>query len=143
MIKLTIKGEPIAQARPRFTTRNGCTRAYNTNRVSSYKKLIQLEAKGKVDELLEKPLHVAITVLRSVPKSFSKKKRELALKREILPTQKPDLDNYIKIILDALNGVIWEDDKQVCILTVAKFFSDNPRIELQISEMNTWIIDGN
>jgi crossover junction endodeoxyribonuclease RusA len=31
-----------------------------------------------------------------------------------------DIDNYVKSILDALNGVAWEDDKQIIELTVKK-----------------------
>lgn len=33
-----------------------------------------------------------------------------------------DIDNYVKLILDALNGVAWDDDRQVVILTAAKSY---------------------
>lgn len=35
------------------------------------------------------------------------------LNDEVLPTKKPDYDNIIKVILDALNGVVYHDDSQV------------------------------
>lgn len=34
--------------------------------------------------------------------------------------RKADLDNLSKAVLDALNGIVWEDDKQVYKLTLAK-----------------------
>ena len=47
-----------------------------------------------------------------------------------------DIDNYHKIALDALNGVVWEDDKQIQDLrTVIKEASGDPRIEIIISEI--------
>ena len=30
-----------------------------------------------------------------------------------------DLDNYVKVVLDALNGLAWEDDKQVGVIYAA------------------------
>lgn len=37
-------------------------------------------------------------------------------------SSKPDVDNLTKPILDALNGVVWEDDGQVAHLTVGKYY---------------------
>ena len=31
-----------------------------------------------------------------------------------------DLDNYIKLLMDGLNGVAWADDKQVTLIVVSK-----------------------
>ena len=45
--------------------------------------------------------------------SYLQKNRELMLNNEISPTKKPDVDNILKIVLDALNGVAYDDDKQV------------------------------
>lgn len=47
-------------------------------------------------------------------------------------TSKPDVDNLIKFVTDALNGIYWKDDSQVTQVTAAKFYSDKPRTEITI-----------
>ena len=54
------------------------------------------------------------------------------LNGDILPTKKPDLDNIIKIILDALNGVADHDDNQVCRGYFEKMYAENPEIKILI-----------
>jgi len=43
----------------------------------------------------------------------SNKRRLAALAGEIAPTARPDLDNYIKAALDAINTIVVTDDAQV------------------------------
>jgi len=52
----------------------------------------------------------------------------------IRPTNKPDLDNIAKIILDSLNGIAYKDDSQVVSLTVIKHYSDNPCVVVRMGE---------
>jgi Holliday junction resolvase RusA-like endonuclease len=54
---------------------------------------------------------------------------------KIRHTKKCDADNLAKSILDALNGIAYYDDSQVCELLVRKYYSDNPRVEILISEI--------
>jgi Holliday junction resolvase RusA-like endonuclease len=51
------------------------------------------------------------------------------------PTTRPDVDNFCKCGLDALNGIVWRDDSQVVELTVSKFYSSRPRLELEAVEL--------
>lgn len=54
---------------------------------------------------------------------------------DIRPITKPDADNYIKAIKDALKSVIWRDDSQVVDLHISKYYSDSPRITVEVTEI--------
>jgi len=69
------------------------------------------------------PCKVLIKAQFEIPKSWTKKKKAQAAALEINPG-KPDIDNVAKIALDALNGVAFEDDKQVYDLKVIKRYGD-------------------
>lgn len=81
----------------------------------------------------ERPLALLIHVFREVPVSWSKKDRRAALAGAILPASKPDADNHLKIV-DALNGVVWKDDSQVCDARVIKRYSDRPGFRVEVRE---------
>lgn len=125
MIKFTIEGEAVAQARPRFNRHTG--RAYDTQKSKSWKERVYFSAlPHKPKELLTGPVYLHVNIHRSIPKSWSKKKRAAATNLEVLPTSKPDLSNILKGIEDALNGVIWRDDSQVVGLKMSKAYTDKP-----------------
>lgn len=88
-----------------------------------------------VAEFTDKPLQVQIDVCIPVPKSFSKKKRLRALIGQIRPTVKPDCDNIAKNINDALNGIVYPDDKQIVSLTVNKYYSLDEYVNVKVSEI--------
>ena len=51
------------------------------------------------------------------------------------PAKRGDLDNYTKVMFDALNGLVWTDDKQV--IEIHSFREDdkmNPRVEFLVYE---------
>ena len=64
--------------------------------------------------------------------AFSNTDKELAEDEYIRPITKPDVDNYAKTYLDAFNGLLWLDDGQVVDLRTRKYYSENPRIEINI-----------
>ena len=51
------------------------------------------------------------------------------------PTKKPDLDNVIKAVLDALNGVAYKDDSRIVRIEARKEYSDSPRLEIHIKDV--------
>lgn len=61
------------------------------------------------------PVRVAIATERDVMSTFRKRDGDVHA-----DTQKPDADNDAKLVLDALNGVAWDDDQQVTDLHVIK-----------------------
>ena len=62
-------------------------------------------------------------------------KKTAMLSGELLPTKKPDIDNIVKAVLDALNEVAYRDDTQVVELQVRKQDSERPRLEICLEEL--------
>lgn len=139
IIKFEIIGEPVAKARARtfYNERAKKTMSFTPAKSASFEQLVALTASQYRPRggLLEKPLAVSIEIFRNIPKSFSKKKKEAAETKKLLPITKPDIDNFVKSIFDPLNGVIWVDDSQVVSLNVNKYYSVTPRVEVIISEI--------
>ncbi|WP_268913979.1 RusA family crossover junction endodeoxyribonuclease [Lentilactobacillus sp. SPB1-3] len=134
MISLTIHGNPVPAGRPRFT-RNG--HAYDPPKSRAYKQLVAIEAKKQYRGplLKDKPIEVYIAAYRENQKQISKIERTRRERKQSLPLRKPDTDNYVKSVLDALTGVIWADDNIICHIDAYKFYSDTPRIEVIVREI--------
>ncbi len=68
----------------------------------------------------ENPIKLVFNLTIKPPKSWNKIKTKMALDGLLLPTAKPDIDNILKTILDAFNGVIYKDDSQVVEIMIKK-----------------------
>lgn len=135
-IKFTVPGQPVPQGRPRFTTKP-FMRTYDPPKSAKYKRKVKMFAeKIAPKQPLQGELFVEVLVFKETLKSFSKTKKVAAEARTLRPTTKPDADNYAKGILDAVKGVIWEDDGQVVDLVTRKFYSETPRAEITIREIS-------
>jgi Holliday junction resolvase RusA-like endonuclease len=136
MIQFTVYGEAVAQGRPRFSSNGGFVKAYDPKKSKDFKQYVKLVAsENRPTQLLEGPIQMDVKIYKSTLKSFSKKKAALAEKGDIRPVTKPDVDNYVKGIKDALKAVIWKDDSQVVDLHITKWYSEAPRIEITIKEL--------
>lgn len=80
------------------------------------------------------PLRVRVTAYYGIPASTPQKQRALMLDNVIKPTKKPDFDNIDKIICDSLNGIAWYDDSQITNGGCTKRYSEDPRVEVVITE---------
>ena len=77
---------------------------------------------------LEGPLEVTLDFYMPRPRTHLRSRnKEPYLREEApeMPVSKPDVDNLGKFVLDALNGVAYEDDSQVCILTARKWYVED------------------
>ncbi|WP_404335818.1 RusA family crossover junction endodeoxyribonuclease [Planococcus rifietoensis] len=135
-ILFEIPGDPVAQGRPRagksFADK---TVLYDPAKSRDFKSYVRLVAAQHAPaKLIDGPIHLNVDFYRSVPKKFqTKPKLELIEKGLLLPTTKPDVDNYIKGIKDGMNKVMWHDDSQVVSLNVRKFYSMTPRVVVHIT----------
>lgn len=126
-IEFTINGECVPKARPRFSKFG---HVYTTPKTRAYENIVKSTAIDNRVPCITTALRVELIIYKSIPKSFSKKKRELANEGKIYPVVKPDIDNYVKSVLDGLNGVLFMDDKQIVDFRAIKKYSDNPRVEV-------------
>ena len=71
----------------------------------------------------------------ALPKPLVQLNGVAMIDRLIRPTRKPDFDNIGKVICDALNGIAYRDDAQIVDALVRKFYSDIPRVIVEISDI--------
>lgn len=135
-MELIFNIEPQQQERPRATGRGKFIRMYDPPKTAKFKRelkqLARLEMQGK--DKFDSAISVTIRFFRRVQKSISKREHARRTKGHVRPIVKPDLDNYIKSTLDALNGVIWTDDAAIVELNTSKWYADDPRIEIEVKE---------
>ena len=111
----TIPGKPFAKQRPR-STRSG--RVYTPKETVSFEMTVGQIAAPAFASPIEGPVSVTIWATFEPARSWSKKKTAAHLNRP--HTQKPDLDNCAKAILDGINRIAFADDSQVSEIHVRK-----------------------
>lgn len=136
MIELIIPGEPQGKARAR-TVKNkfsGKTMSFTPDKTVNYENFIKQIFMMRGHKKLEGELKMKVRAFFSIPKSTSHKKAALMECGGIRPTKKPDADNILKIIADALNKIAYDDDSQIVSATIEKYYSDKPRVEVLIDK---------
>ena len=83
---------------------------------------------------LEGRVSVDIKAIFNIPKTTKKQDREKMLENTISPTKKPDIDNIVKIILDAMNKFAFKDDTQITKLSVEKMYGEEEKVIISIEE---------
>lgn len=133
-LDFTVYAKAVGKARPRVTTRFGYAHAYTPAKTREFETLVGLAAKRA---MCQRPpvasgqaLFVQITVSLVPPLSWSKKRRSEAF--GAFCSKKPDTDNVAKAILDAMNGIVYEDDAQVVGLIVQKFYAEKDEINIKV-----------
>jgi Holliday junction resolvase RusA-like endonuclease len=134
VIAFTIPGITVAKGRAR-TLKSG--RSYTPAKTANYAaKVAQIGKLAMGDApLLDGPLSLSLMVHLPIPQSWSKAKQASALKGTVWPVSRPDVDNYAKNILDALNGVVWHDDSAVVELRCTKVYGDDPRAVVRVVQL--------
>jgi len=131
--ELILDGPPHGKGRPRFSRATGHT--YTPEKTARFEERLAWAAQSVMERapLFDGPLEMSIHAYFSIPVSKPAKWKEQAKLGLIRPTKKPDIDNIVKGVADALNKVVYVDDTQIVVLTAAKYYSDRPRIEIFIS----------
>lgn len=136
-IRFTVPGEPQGKGRARVGTIQGKARMFTPQKTVAYEGLIAIAAQDAMQgaPLFTGPVMLEVTMHCPIRPSWSKKKQAQALAGDIYPTSKPDADNCMKAVCDALNGVAWKDDTQVTDAHIRKRFSEIPRVDVIITPL--------
>ena len=137
VVNFRVDGEPVGKGRPRFARQGGFVKAYTPAKTAKWEDVVRSHARDAMgmSEPLEGPLALSVRVWKCIPASWSKKKQQDAVTSEIRPTGKPDIDNYVKAVMDAGNGILWVDDSQVVELHSMKAYSKYPCVEIFVAEI--------
>lgn len=133
MIQFTIPGVPIAQPRHKVSGKHRWlpkTKAGDEHPVVAYKEEIRLRAQQEDAKPIKGPVYLYVIFVMPRP---SKGKTPTRLWH----ASKPDLDNLVKAVQDALKGVAWKDDTQVCCASISKVYAasdEEPHTEISIFE---------
>lgn len=137
-MKFVVYGDPVPKGRPKFCRRGNFVKVYTPEKTEKYEKLVADTARLAMgpSQPHAGPVSVVLGVYMPIPKSWSKKKRAMAIDGLIYPTSKTDIDNVSKSVLDGMNAIVYLDDGQAVDLTVSKRFSDDPRVEVSVDAVN-------
>lgn len=118
-MKITLLGEPKStQHCYKFVCRGAFPSMYMDKKCKDIKEGYQWEARSQYKgDPLEGPLKIEITL-------YFKTKRIV------------DWDNFHKLSMDALSGIVWQDDSQILDAVVHKRRDkENPRIEITVDNL--------
>lgn len=98
--------------------------------------LILLAQEYRPEHIWTEPIEVQVTFFFPWTKSITKK-RKLSWSESGLDykSTKPDLDNLEKMLFDALEGVIYQNDSQIVSKFSEKRLSDTPRIQIVLTKI--------
>lgn len=127
-MKIIINKEPIACPRPRVSKFG----VYYPKKYQDYKDYLKYYLTLlNLNKFEDKPLYLNIVFNIQIPNSLSKKKK-LELNGTYV-IKKPDLDNYLKSVMDAMNSIVYKDDSQISSISIIKkYVIDNANTEIEI-----------
>lgn len=119
MIVFNFPVDPTPKGRPRF----GNGRTYTPKKTKEFELAIRSMAKEQYrNGPMKGPLSVLIVFTIKKPKSVKRN----------YPTVKPDVDNFLKSLLDALNQIAYEDDAQIIEINASKKYGPVGNIFIDI-----------
>lgn len=119
LYSLELDIDPVPFDRPRFRLGRG----FNSPKYAAFKRAAGICMR---EQFRRTPLAEALNVAVRF-----KIKRPKTVKRP-WPTVVPDVDNFLKGILDSANGILWRDDAQICRVTGEKSYADRGAIIIEV-----------
>ena len=129
-----VPGKIIGKGRPRLNSYTGCV--YTPTKTKDYENLVMQYFMLKYPKFIPLEGRIAVEIVANfeMPKSAKKQDKVLMLENKINPTYKPDIDYFVKIILDAMNECAFNDDTQITKLSVEKKYAETEKVYVKIEE---------
>lgn len=107
--------DPVPKGRPRFSGFGRFPRVYTPSATKNFETIVRMKMRASyAGPPLETALFVSVVFYIKKPKTS----------KNTFPKCKPDLDNFLKAVLDAGNGILWKDDAQICEVHSSKAYSE-------------------
>lgn len=131
-----VKTDPVAKGRPRFLKGGGVyTPAATREATKILSEYIALKKRGMIPKY-DGRIHYGVSVYC---KFYCQRPKRLGTGGEKLKQTKPDIDNYMKLVLDACNDAgLWEDDSMVVELLGTKWYcasNQEPQVQIQVTRI--------
>jgi Holliday junction resolvase RusA-like endonuclease len=117
-VRVIIPIDPVAKARSRTALRNGVVRSYTPERTQIAQDFIKTFLQPYKEQCFPEHIPIKMTI------GFNRVKSKWLPKKEHYPFRKPDLDNFIKLVLDSINTILIPDDAQVTTIVATKRWTD-------------------
>ena len=137
-----VVGEIKTKQRPRLTTINGYARAITPKETVMYENYIKTEYQRQCERCYFgfNPISIEVRAYFEPSKDLREKleflSKYISTENVVICTAHKDFDNIYKIVCDSLNGIAYEDDKQIWNdKGFKKFYTlDKERLEITITD---------
>lgn len=124
MILFRVADKVRGKGRPRFTRSGHC---FTPAETVAYEKKIRAAYLAEGGTMMAGPLEMRVAIVLGLPKKTDKFAGQWCEKR-------PDVDNVIKIVCDALNGVAYQDDSSVTVVSAWKTWGPADLLSVTLTE---------
>ncbi|MDR1246125.1 MAG: RusA family crossover junction endodeoxyribonuclease [Clostridiales Family XIII bacterium] len=140
-VTFNVLGAPQGKQRPRFFRKGNHVGTYTPDKTVIYENLVKMSYRQEqIPNMLSGAIKAEIVAVFPIPKSASQKTKQRMASGIEPHTKKADCDNIAKAILDALNGIAYRDDAQICMLSVKKIYGDRARVEVTLTEIEGYAV---
>jgi len=132
MISFTIKGDPKALKRHRSFRRGKFLGQYDPSQ-GEKEDFLSLAHSNAPEKPIDIQVKLKAMFIFSRPKNHYRSNGMVKSQfLDVAHTKKPDIDNLVKFIMDALNGVFWKDDSLIYRVDAYKIYGEMPYTQIEI-----------
>ena len=135
-MKIILPGVPISQIRMRFSGRNGIGRVYDPREKQKREIRKEIASQNSNNNLIGSYAHPRVSFVfhMPIPSSVPKRLYNVYSSGLLKHEKKPDADNFIKLYLDCMDGIIFDGDQKVSLGPAVKLYHPYPKTIIIINE---------